>query len=280
MSILSDFEDRLAEAVEGLFAGAFRSPVQPAEVAKALGKSMDDGRVVGVGRIYAPTSYTVALSPEDADKLGAFTPVLGKELATYLADHARKRGYHMTSSPEVHFIIHDALKLGRFRVGAELAHADELGAKSKPRPERKPGERRNSGPNTGPTPRGRLIMPGDAVPPIQIDLVDEDEDLVEGSKPMRGLATLTITDTHHDVALRGDRAIIGRLADSDVVLADSNISRHHSELRRVDGAWHIEDLGSTNGTVVNGKHVAAAVLRDGDVITLGASRLVFHEPRD
>ena len=53
MSIMSDFEDRLSRTVEGLFAGAFRSPVQPAELAKALSRAMDDGRRVGAGKVYA-----------------------------------------------------------------------------------------------------------------------------------------------------------------------------------------------------------------------------------
>ena len=72
MGILSDFEDRIAAGIEGLFAGAFRSPVQPVELARALARAADDGRALGVGTVYAPTAYVVALSPEDADKLGAF----------------------------------------------------------------------------------------------------------------------------------------------------------------------------------------------------------------
>ncbi len=71
MSILTDFEDRVGGALEGMFAGVFRSPVQPVEIAKALAKAMDEGRTVGVGKVYAPVAYTVALSPQDAAKFGA-----------------------------------------------------------------------------------------------------------------------------------------------------------------------------------------------------------------
>ena len=63
MSVLSDFEDSVSRAVEGMFAGVFRSPVQPAELAKALARAMDRNRRVGVGKVYAPNVYTVLLSP-------------------------------------------------------------------------------------------------------------------------------------------------------------------------------------------------------------------------
>lgn len=120
MGILADFEDRIARSIEGLFAGAFRAPVQPVELAKALARAMDDGRVVGVDAVLAPCSFTVALSEEDADEFGDFTATLAGELETYLADHARERGYRLESRPEVRFVTHEDLRLGRFRVAASL----------------------------------------------------------------------------------------------------------------------------------------------------------------
>ncbi|MBN2848248.1 MAG: DUF3662 domain-containing protein, partial [Coriobacteriia bacterium] len=123
MGILSDFEDRIAAGIEGVFAGAFRSPVQPVELARALARAADDGRAVGVGTVYAPTSYTVALSHDDDAKLGSFKPVLAGELATYLTDHAHERGYLLPSRPQITFATHDDLRLGRFRVSAALAEA-------------------------------------------------------------------------------------------------------------------------------------------------------------
>lgn len=126
MGILAEFEDRIARSIEGLFAGAFKAPVQPVELAKALARAMDDGRVVGVDAVQAPCSFTVALSEEDADEFGDFTATLAGELATYLADHARERGYRLASKPDVRFVTHEDLRLGRFRVAASLvphAHA-------------------------------------------------------------------------------------------------------------------------------------------------------------
>jgi hypothetical protein len=239
VSILSDFEDRVGGALEGAFAGMFRSPVQPAEIAKALGRAMDDGRTIGVGRVYAPLGYTVALSPEDADKFGPFTTTLAGELATYLTGRAREHNYHLTGVPKVSFIVHDDLRLGRFRVSAELAapEAEQVEAAAEP-----------------------------SVP------------WTDGSSPANDLATVTVGDQEHDVLLRGARVLVGRLAGCGIRLADSNASREHAAFVHVGDGWAIEDLDSTNGTLLNGEPVARASLRDGDVIEIGLTRLTFHEP--
>jgi hypothetical protein len=247
MSILSDFEDRVGGAVEGVFAGVFRSPVQPVELARALGKAMDDGRSVGVGKVYAPLGYVVALSPEDAEKFGTFTSTLSGELATFLTDHARERGYHLASPIRIVFAVHDDLRLGRFRVSAELAAFED------PEPEWPETE-----------PRTAEGAAGEFVDPQRIG--------TQG-----GLATVTVGDLEHDVVLGGDRVTIGRLAASGIRLSDANISREHAALVADGNGWAIEDLDSTNGTFLNGEPIERAVLADGDVIEVGVSRLTYHE---
>ncbi len=126
MSLLSDFEDRVGRAVEGGFARVFRSPVQPAELAKALAKEVERGRKVGVGKVYAPTLYNVLLSPEDDSSLGGFADTLAGELETYLVGYARERSYVLAARPFVRFIVDPDLKLGRFDVIGELLSAEEL----------------------------------------------------------------------------------------------------------------------------------------------------------
>ncbi len=237
MSILSDFEDRIAGAVEGLFAGAFRSPVQPAEIAKALGKAMDDSRAVGVGRVYAPTSYGVALSSEDADNLGGFLPTLSGELATYVAGRAREREYYLSDRPNVEFFVHDDLKVGQFRVRAH----------SSPSPDEAPSVARP------------LLTPRKAT----------------------GMATVTIEGTPHDIALRGERMVVGRLAECDICLDDANASRTHAAFVAEGDQWAIEDAGSTNGTVLNGERIESRrPLADGDVVQIGLTRLFFHQTEE
>ena len=265
MSILSDFEDRVGGALEGVFAGVFRSPVQPVEIARALSKAMDDGRTVGVGKVYAPLGYLVALSPEDAGKFGSFTTTLSGELATYLADHARGRGYTLVATPHVAFDIHDDLRLGRFRVSAELS-APEGAAEEFPAPPRV--EATPVAPRRAATP---AFFDDEATGTV--DLGDDDDDYALNH------ATVTVGESGHDAALTGERVLVGRLHSSGIHLEDSNASREHAALVREGAGWAIEDLESTNGTYLNGHVVKhASLLHDGDIIEIGVSRLTYHEP--
>ena len=222
MSILSDFEDSLSKTIEGVFAGAFRSPVQPVEIAKALAKAMDDARVVGVGRVYAPVTYAVRLSNADMENFGDFSEVLGGELATYLVNHAREQSYHLASRPSVTFETDPELKLGRFRVAADLAPSEPSRAQASE------------------------------------------------------LATVTVGDTRHDVTLAGERMVVGRLTGCDICIEDSNVSREHAAFVVDGGDWYVEDLGSTNGTKLNGARIDRARLSDGDVVQVGVTRIVYH----
>jgi pSer/pThr/pTyr-binding forkhead associated (FHA) protein len=72
-------------------------------------------------------------------------------------------------------------------------------------------------------------------------------------------------------------AVLGRSRDSDVVIDDPNVSRHHAEVRPSGGSWIVNDLGSTNGIKVNGRRVTGPQsLKQGDVIELGTSRVTFE----
>src|SRR5207249_7477715 len=73
-------------------------------------------------------------------------------------------------------------------------------------------------------------------------------------------------------------ATLGRSQDSDVVLPDDTVSRRHCRIAWSDGVYYLEDLGSSNGTNVNGAKVRSAPLRHGDLIELGSQVLEFIEP--
>jgi len=256
VSILSEFEDRVGRAVEGVFAGVFRSPVQPAELAHALTKEADRRKVVGVGKVFAPTLYNVLLSPDDDEKLGGFAETLAGELETYLVGYARERSYSLAARPVVRFIVDDELKLGRFDVIGELLSPDELASEL--------GEEL---PEAAPVVRAGLLF--DA----------ESPDADEIGKPAAGIATVTVRDIDHDVVLRGERMVVGRLTTCDICLADANTSRQHAAFVPDAFGWAVEDLGSTNGTLVNGVRVDRQHLSDGDVVVVGITELIYHEPR-
>lgn len=259
MSILSDFEDRIGRAVEGMFAGVFRSPVQPAELARACAKEMDKRRKLGVGKVYAPTMYSVLLSPEDADQLGGFADTLAGELETYLVGHAREKSYDLSTRPRVRFLVDDDLKLGRFDVIGELRSAEEIAAEIGDEDEYFEPD----------------AVAGASVPSATVFDVERHEEATAG----RGIATVTVRGIDHDVALIHDRMVIGRLRSCDICLPDQNVSRQHATLERDGEQWYLADLGSTNGTYLNGERVERQPLHDGDVIDIGATELVFNEAR-
>ena len=89
---------------------------------------------------------------------------------------------------------------------------------------------------------------------------------------------LTTGDGERVVPLDARITTIGRGADADVRLSDTGVSRLHAEVRVEPGGVVVADRGSTNGTRVNGQPVSTSPLNDGDVVEMGASRLVFRDP--
>jgi hypothetical protein len=89
------------------------------------------------------------------------------------------------------------------------------------------------------------------------------------------LAELVLNDGRR-VQIGTEPLVIGRLPECGVVLADSNVSRRHAELRRAGDSVVLTDLGSTNGTRVNGAPIRERVLASGDEVSVGSTRLIFE----
>src|SRR3712207_1318425 len=123
MGILRDFERRLEGAVEGLFARAFRSGVQPVELGKRLVREVEDGRTVGVNRVYVPNVYVYELSPRDRERFADYEQALAQELAALAVDTARERNWAMLGPARIEFETADDLEQGRFRVGGRVEAA-------------------------------------------------------------------------------------------------------------------------------------------------------------
>jgi hypothetical protein len=258
VSLLSDFEDRVGGAVEGLFAGVFRSPVQPAELARASGREMDRRKKLGVGKVYAPTMYSILLSPADADQLGGFADTLAGELETYLIGYAREKNYELATRPRVQFLVDEELRLGRFDVIGELLSAEEIVAEFGEEPADEP-------------------MPEPAPKPTPIPAPAISTQVVRPREVTSRFATLTDRSTGRRLELDGDRFVLGRLKGCDICLQDHNASREHAALVREGAGWVLEDLGSTNGTLVNGEEIDRVRLRDGDVVTIGVTEFDYRD---
>jgi hypothetical protein len=285
VSLLSDFEDRIGRAVEGGFARVFRSPVQPAELAKAVAKEVERGRKVGVGKVYAPTLYNILLSPQDDENLGGFADTLAGELETYLVGYARERSYVLATRPVVRFIVDDELKLGRFDVIGELLSPEELAEELGDDLYDDDDEYAAPlAPGAGAAGTGAAVAGGHkaSIPVIRPGLLfdAEAEDSDSSGAPAPGIATITVVGVDHDVVLRGDRMVVGRLASCDICLQDRNTSRQHAAFVRDEDGWLVEDLGSTNGTLVNSKRVGRQQLCDGDVVIVGITQLIYHGAKD
>ncbi len=253
MSMLRNLEAKLGGLVEGAFGRAFKTSVQPVELAHKLAKEMEDNQMVSVSRVYVPNHYRVFLSAQDREQFTSYEPALRKELSDYLLEHARQESLALTSRPQIEFHTDDRLELGEFGIQAQLLGPPEGEPEEEPAAE--------PAPSAGDFGHTMVYSPDRAARKLEM--------------PADRRQALLLSEGRRNV-LNGDRVVIGRSRECDVVLSDPNVSRRHAELRRDENGWHAVDLGSTNGVKVNGRRVDQVVLRDGDRITVGVSDLTFE----
>ena len=120
MSVLRSIEHRIESLVEGVFGRAFRSHVQPVELARKLAKEMDEHKTISISRVYVPNEYVLYLSPRDREQFANYEEPLLTERADYLAEHARREGYSLLSTPRVLLEEDDDLDLGEFGIATRL----------------------------------------------------------------------------------------------------------------------------------------------------------------
>lgn len=266
MSVLRTIESKIEGLFEGVFGRAFRTHVQPVELARKLAKEMDEHRSVSVSRVYVPNEYTVYLSSSDRAQFGAYEGSLVGELQEYLTEHARREAYALLTPPRVLLQTDDDLAMGEFGIATRVAQPDE--------------QRRGE---VSPLPAPVVAAPAPAFPvaepPAATMIYRPEVPLEAGDDPpaevVREQVTLTVAG--RTIPLTAGRVVVGRSRECDVRVEDGNVSRRHFELVQ-DGptAWVVADLGSTNGTEVNGRRVSGRKrLDDGDRITIGGTELVF-----
>ena len=255
MSMLRNLEAKIAGAVEGAFGRAFKSRVQPVELARKLAKEMDDNKTVSVSHTYVPNEYAVYLSPADHEQFHNYEGALQKELSDYLLEHARREGLALVTRPRVALETDDRLRTGEFGIQAWMSDAAaEDAAPGTPVP--------SPAADHGHT----MVYSPDRAPRLLETPAPEQRDVPRALLVGDGKRTI----------VSGDRMVVGRSRDCDLVLEDPNVSRRHMELRRDRAGWTAVDLGSTNGTKVNGRRVEEAPLEPGDEISVGVSRLRFE----
>jgi hypothetical protein len=370
VGVFSRLEGGLDSAFDRAAGAVFRGPVEPAQIAKRAEKQMNREKLVGAGKQYAPTLYTVLVNANDNRKLFGFYPTMAAEIETYLVGKGTQNGLKFDGRPLVRFIVDEGLKSGKFDIIAENVAApiiaqlreEELefyGLKERKTPPPTPAgaDEVNSGiagasavlppkvaalddvdtsyadairdatpgasdgrrssrlrhnrlaripelspsmpalatpigpaaPNSAPAPAPVLPAPAEAVSPGNRPLsmpAPLSPPPTFGSPVVAAASTsaafssarLTNINAKKSYALAGDSVIFGRDASCDIVIDDVNISRRHAKLTQdVVGTWKLTDLGSTNGTRLNGRPITAALLRDGDQISVGVTVLEFRE---
>lgn len=123
MGFLSKFEGRMEDTFEGAADKMFDAPISPVQIAKKAEKQMRREKMVGAGKQYAPTLYTVLVNPDDDRRLLGYYPTLAGETETYLAAKASEQGLVMDGQPLVRFIVDEDLKHGKFDIIAEAVAA-------------------------------------------------------------------------------------------------------------------------------------------------------------
>lgn len=123
MGIFSKFEGKMEDTFEGTADKMFDAPISPVQIAKKAEKQMRREKMVGAGKQYAPTLYTVLVNPDDDRRLFGYYPTLAGETETYLAAKASEQGLTMDGQPLVRFIVDEGLKHGKFDVIAETVAA-------------------------------------------------------------------------------------------------------------------------------------------------------------
>lgn len=221
MGLLDRFEQRVDRAVNGTFAKAFKSDVQPVEIAAALQREIDDrAAIVARGRTVVPNVFAVSLAAEDYERLAVYADPLQDELDSMAREYAEEQSY--TFLGPVHVTLHrdDELDTGMVRISSQAKAATTSGQA---------------------TPAGspRLIAAGCEYP------------------------------------LPAGATRLGRGADADIRIEDAGVSRYHADII-VSSHVMIRDLGSTNGTYVDGVRVKEIALHDGAVVRLGSTTMTFR----
>jgi hypothetical protein len=255
--VLRAIEQKLEQIFEGVFGRAFRTNVQPVELARKLAKEMDDHRSVSVSRVYVPNEYTIFLSAGDREQFEGYENSLVSELEQYLAEHAQREGYALLTPPRVIFETDEDLGVGEFGIATRMAQPRHgVREEGEPAEQIEPGATMIYKPRTQPT-------EGISLEEMGVD---------------RQVAVLAWDGQRRVLDKR--RAVLGRSRDADVRIDDPNVSRRHAEIVQEGSAFWVVDLGSTNGTEVDGRRVQRHQLEDGATFTIGETTVTFTTERE
>lgn len=246
LSRLESFFERLFQAPAGRLGAA----LQPVSLAKRIERAMDTTKLYRDEGVIVPNRYDVYLNPRDYEGFESYRGSLEDDLAHGVLSRARRERYTLVARPQVSIVADEGVPRGDVRVAANVV--DEEGSRlreDRPMPAStdtmvfaRPGSAPASPESAQ---RAYLLVRTDGAPAVQFDL-------------------------------GGPLISIGRASDNDVIVDDALVSRHHCQLKLQHGAYSFADLGSRNGSLVNGTPVNEVALGPGDVIRIGSTEIEFQ----
>ncbi|MER7565124.1 FhaA domain-containing protein [Streptomyces sp. NPDC048523] len=287
MGVLKKFEQRLEGLVNGTFAKVFKSEVQPVEIAGALQRECDNNATIwNRDRTVVPNDFIVELSTPDFERLSPYSGQLGDELAGMVQDYAKQQRYTFMGPIKVNLEKADDLDTGLYRVRSRtLASSTNQQAPGTAAPAGRPGAPAPGAGGYGyppAAPAGAPPMP--AAPPPGRGGYGYPQP-AQAPRPGGGPvgAPAPGSRTRHWIEINGTRhqisratLVLGRSTEADVRIDDPGVSRRHCEIRTGTPST-IQDLGSTNGIVVDGQHTTRATLRDGSRIVVGSTTIIYRQ---
>ena len=254
MKMARNVERRLETMMEGFFAKVFRSGLQPVEVGRKIAREMDANRTISVSKVFVANDFRVVMGPDDYGRFTQMEAGLKRELSELVIEQAKLNRWNLMGMPKIEFVEDENMGKGEFRVDSSLTADPDSVAPSVSTREPREDDLESTGAISSDT-ADRL---GLAQTPAQLLVLDDD-----------GTPREAISITRTPI-------VVGRLSSNDVVLSDANVSRRHAEITRNRSRWTLTDLGSTNGTSVNGKLIKEQNLKDGDRLGFGTSELIFR----
>ena len=283
MGLFDRVEGKLERAVKGVFAKTFRAEVQPVEIASAIRRAMDDrAAFVGRGRALVPNVFTIELSETDYERMGGYAEDLEDELVAAAQEHAESQGYQPGGPFAILLREDSGLETGVFALRPSTA--------KRPRATGFTGQQPVVRPAAGPAMTPYAAEPGPAAyaPPSRPDDRPRYEQRTAAHEPVHRPRVNPADRPWLDIdgdryPLMGALTIVGRDDRADIILDDPGISRQHCEIRVTTDGPHfvstIRDLGSTNGTFVNGERISSERLQPGDRVTVGRTSVTYRVGR-
>ncbi|MEU6088586.1 DUF3662 and FHA domain-containing protein [Streptomyces sp. NPDC047085] len=280
MGVLKKFEQRLEGLVNGTFAKVFKSEVQPVEIAGALQRECDNNATIwNRDRTVVPNDFIVELSAPDFERLSPYSGQLGDELAGMVRDYAKQQRYTFMGPIKVNLEKANDLDTGLYRVRSRtLASSSSQQAPAAPAAPGRPAQGAPGG-GYGYPPAGAPPMPSTPPPGARPGGYGYPQSSPQrpAAAPAGGGRTrywIEINGARHQISR--PTLVLGRSTDADVRIDDPGVSRRHCEIRTGTPST-IQDLGSTNGIVVDGQHTTRATLRDGSRIVVGSTTVIYRQ---